>query len=128
MLNWDASKITAVIAVAAIVSPILTAVVNNVFQLIDKYMNNRESRYQQEVKYKRTIIEDYLRYASAVIASASYKDKYCEAYGLALIYVPDEICQSMMEIDELICNDGKDVAEPLLRELVPKLRSHIDKL
>lgn len=42
MSNLDSSKVTAVIAVAAIFSPIITAAINNIFQLFMKLMDNKE--------------------------------------------------------------------------------------
>lgn len=61
-LKWDLSiTISAIIAVAAIISPILTAVINNVHQRNMKKLELKEKHYSQTASYQKEIFENYLR-------------------------------------------------------------------
>lgn len=53
-LKWDLSiTISAIIAVAAIIFPILTAVINNVHQRNMKKLELKEKHYSQTASYKK---------------------------------------------------------------------------
>lgn len=129
-MDFDASKVTAVIAVAAIISPILTATINNIFQLVVKAMDNRRERHEKTVEYKRKVLENYLRCFGGElrnIPSNEAVEDYKKAYILALLYVPSEIREEMIKVDNLIDAD-KSTAKQLLENLIPSIEKLLGKL
>lgn len=85
--------ISVIVALAAIISPILTTVINNRYQLKQKRMELKQKKYEQTVLYKRTIFENYLRYLNEV-AQHPTDDSisgYAQHYPLAYLYLPDEV-------------------------------------
>lgn len=130
MKNIDSNTVTAVIAVIAIVSPVLTAIINNLFQLIIKILETKEKHQQDTVKYQRCVFEDYLRYTSQHVNNRanSLKDKYKEVYSLALLYAPDAISTQMIEIDNLASNDYRNDANQKLTQLIPQIKKYLSKL
>ena len=85
--------ISVILGIAAIISPVLTAIINNHHQLKMKKSEEAKVLYERSVLYKREIIENYLRFAGKCIAcgSESAVPEYREYYYLALLYVPGEL-------------------------------------
>lgn len=129
MSNLDSSKVTAVIAVAAIFSPIITAAINNIFQLFMKLMDNKEKNRERTTDYKRKIIESYLRSIGQYINSCSMAkaNDYKETYLLALMYVPKTIREKMIHIDNLL-NTDEDEAQKMVEQLIPEIEQLLGKL
>lgn len=85
--------VSVIVALAAIISPILTTIINNRYQLKQKRMELKQKKYEQTVLYKRTIFENYLRYLNEV-AQHPTDDSisgYAQHYPLAYLYLPDEV-------------------------------------
>lgn len=58
MLNFDSTvNIATILALVAIVCPVLTAIIDNVFRLIFKCIENKQKRYEQDILHKREIFE-----------------------------------------------------------------------
>lgn len=127
----DANTVTVVIAVVAIVSPILTAVINNCFQLKSKKIEIEEEHRQDTVNYQRIIFEDYLRQAAYRVKGTknNIEDKYQEVYALALLYAPEEIQSQMVKIDTLSSNQYQlfEANENFIK-LIPQIKQYIEKL
>ena len=59
--------ITAILGIAAIISPIATALINNHHQLKLKKLEYQHQEKESTFFYKRGIYEDYLKYAGKCI-------------------------------------------------------------
>ena len=76
MLNLDLSfTITAIIALISLISPILTAIINNWHDSKIRKLESKNRIYEQTVIYKRDIILNYLSSVGKCIS-------YCEATDL----------------------------------------------
>ena len=129
MDKLDTSQITAVIAIAAILSPILTAIINNAYHLVEKLLELKEQRRQMVADKKRQILEDYLRTIAPYLTtdSQTFKEKYRTAYALALLYVPKDTKEKMIEIDNLPF-ENRNLAKSKLETLIPELEKELKKL
>ncbi len=129
MFRLDSTQITAVIAIAAIISPILTAIINNAFHLIEKSMDNKEKKRERTTDYKRKIIENYLSCLGRQLAGPSYEstEHYKEVYTLVLLYVPSDIRNIIIKIDNCIF-DHRDHAKKLAEDLIPILKQYLTEL
>ncbi|WP_057801947.1 hypothetical protein [Pediococcus stilesii] len=150
--------ITAVIAVAAVVSPVLTAWINNYYKnLTDQRINDDklrlEKQRQEEAQHQkfieqnvriRTIYEKYAEYTLELITSrgTSSIQEQGKYFGLAMIYVDGsvsyQIDKEMSELQAmLISEDAKigsisrdrfQVANDKFSIIAPKLRELINNL
>ena len=95
--------ISVIVALAAIVSPILTAIINNHYALKMKRMELKQQEYAQKVAYKREIFENYLRHLSAAYHSPESEDfiQYARNYQLAYMYLPEELRAKMSRVNHM---------------------------
>lgn len=128
MSNIDPVTISVVLALCAILSPIIVAVINNLFQLRMKRLDRELDLAESHVLHQRTVFELYLRSAERCIAnnpSPACVDQYRKHYLLALMYAPDDLQKEMRLIhQDAVRNNWGNVSSPLER-LAPALRDHI---
>ena len=122
-------KTTLIIAVIAIVSPILTTIINNVFQLINRSIDRKEQRFKETIQYKRNVIENYIRNLGAylVYVTKESPDEYKQSYTLVLLYVPLDIRNEIIKIDALIKEDTL-LAQQAYEQLIPKIEEYLGQL
>ena len=130
MPEFDSSKITAIVALAAIISPVLTTIINLVFQVLSKKAELKEKRYQETVVYKKNIFENYITSCSKYISSGELADEksYRHFYYLALLYLPNELRTELEKIEEILQEQRFRSAQNYIVKLIPKLKEYIDKL
>lgn len=122
--------LSVVIALCAIISPILTTVLNNAHQTKIKKMEMKQQIYRDTVIKKRTVFEDYLRYTGAFIRSynAETAKDYGNAYGLALMYAPPQIQSHISSINSLLFNEEHQAASTQLEELAPMIHTMLQNM
>ncbi len=122
--------ITAILGIAAIISPIATALINNRHQLKLKKLEYQQQEKESSFFYKRGIYEDYLKYTSECITHASQDSlqKYGEIYGLALIYFPEDLIEDMEKLNRVIRSTYPDEKRSLFNELAPKIRAILQNM
>lgn len=124
--------VTISVAIAAIISPILTALINNKHQTKIKKMELEHDHYEKAVTYQRNIFENYLRITGHYIGSEfeDYEDqkKYNDAYLSILLYTPDELKSLLVNANKFIIQ--KDLKQSLASfELIAtKIRDHLNTL
>lgn len=122
--------ISVIIALCAIVSPILTTTLNNRHQLKIRMLELKEKQYENTVNYQRKIFENYLRYSGKCISRANSEAlrEYGEYYLVALMYAPDHIKSKMISANELMQNYNWVAAGKVYEELAPMIRALLQKL
>lgn len=115
--------VTAILGIAAIISPIATAIINNLYQIKLKKLEMKQQKLEKTTYYIRSIFENYLRYVGRCIYNADRETRkdYGEYYFLALSYAPESLSKSFIQINEAIYQDDYDVAIPLLEALKPEI-------
>ncbi len=107
MPNIDLTiSITTILALVAIVSPILTTIINNIFQLILISKEKKQKHYEQDILHRREIFENFLsafnevchRHNNATIS------RYASSYSLVYIYLPEKVRNDLGKINLLIAN------------------------
>lgn len=108
--------ITAIVAIAAIISPICTAIINNRYQLKIKKMEQKQKEYEQTVLYKRNIFENYLRNLNEVFQHLTDESLsgYSQYYPLACLYLPEETREKLSHVNHLL---GKSVHSDIVDEI-----------
>ena len=104
MTDFNPTIITTVIAVVAIISPVITTLIDNIFRLISKKMEYNSASKEKNTQYRQNIIENYIQCAGACIVSSttSVLENYKKSYALVLLHVPSEIQKQIIEIDRLM--------------------------
>ena len=115
--------ITAILGIAAIISPIATAIINNRYQLKIKELELKQKQLENTTYYIRSIFENYLRYAGKCISSSDSQSQqdYGEYYFLALSYAPEPLVQSMINVNSAITDLAWEEATRLLEQLRPQI-------
>jgi len=132
-LKWDLSiTISAVIAIAAIISPILTAIINNTHQRSMKKLELKDKHYEKTVSYQKEIFENYLgktgNYIGSTFTSTKALMEYDDAYLVALLYAPIDLQQSMKNANDAIRAKILPDALSAFEELIPKIQEYIQSL
>ncbi len=123
-------SITAVIAVCALLSPILTAIINNRYHLKLKRIELEQLEKETHIAYKRNIFENYLKCAGMCVQHPN-KDammKYGESYFLAYAHAPEPIRIKMTQIDRYIAQPDQNSAILELESLSKLIASLLQKL
>lgn len=117
--------ISVIVALAAIVSPIFTTIINNRHQSKLKRMELNQKQFESTILYKRTIFENYLKYTGRCVKYSDPESlkEYGEYYFLALTYAPDNIGSLMIKINSAISHAHFDQATELFEEQAAPLIS-----
>lgn len=96
--------ITTILALVAIISPVLTAIIDNVFRLILKHLENKQKRYEQNTLHKRELFENFLSAFNEVchLRSDDAVRRYASSYSLIYIYLPLNVCDDLGKVNLLI--------------------------
>lgn len=99
-----ATTISVIVALAAIISPILTTIINNIYQVKIKKLELKQQRYEQNDLHKRKIFEDFLSAFNQVcqLQDPESLSKYSSCYSLVYIYLPSEVRKELGEVNLLI--------------------------
>ena len=121
--------ISVIIAICAIISPIITTLLNNHHLYKMRKLDDAALR-KDSYFYKRGIYEDYLRYTSQCLTNPSTVTlkEYGKTYALALIYFPDELQEQLISINNAINNHMWDNALSNLNEIAPIIRKQIQTM
>lgn len=111
--------ISAILGIAAVISPIATAIINNHYQIKFKKLELEQQQLEKTTYYIRSVFENYLRYAGRCIYNADRdaRKDYGEYYFLALTYSPEILSDFFIKINDAIYSDDYDAAIPLLENL-----------
>lgn len=123
-------SISVIVALCAIISPILTSVINNKYQLKLKKMEMEQENIKNTVLYKRNIFENYLKYSGQRIsyADALAQKNYGEYYFLALTYAPDELRSEMMRTNAYMESHDYVNASVSLEKLTSQISDMLQQL
>ncbi len=115
--------VTAILGIAAIISPIATAIINNRYQLKIKKLELQQKHLESTTYYIRSIFENYLRYAGRCIYNSDLdaRKDYGEYYFLALSYAPESLSNSFININTAIYQNDYEYAISLLEKLKPEI-------
>ena len=116
--------ITAIIAICALVSPILTAIINNIFQLLLRRQEFKHEEKLADEEHEREVFEGYVRAAGACIQVQNTEalHEFGRHSSQAMYYVPEDIREEMLKLEKSIRTDDKSSKVELLYTITTKLR------
>lgn len=118
-------SISVIVALCAIISPILTSIINNQYQLKLKRIELTQQEYKETVLYHRNVYEKYLRYAGRCIyfSDSDALKEYGESYYSALMYAPPDIRVDMIEANKLMLETELTEASALIEKIAIKIHA-----
>ena len=122
--------ITIIIAVAAILSPIATAFINNLYQLKLKKLEIQQNNQCVFDLHTREIFENYIRAAGIAVSHAteSAVQEYGACYQLALHYASNNTGACMLILNNQIRTRNWDKAQESLDMISVMLRKETEEL
>lgn len=97
-------SVTALLGIAAIISPILTTLLNNHHLLKMKKIELKQKEFDQTVLYKRNIYEQFLQGLSQLSQNQNeeHLGLYSKYYPLAYMYLPSDVQKTLSELNSLV--------------------------
>lgn len=121
--NLIANDIVALIALVALVSPPITAIIDNLFKLIAKHLDFKRNVYDNEFNHKRALFENFLSYTGQLhLDSDRYINDLTKAYFALSPYVSKEDFAYFREYCNLVQENNPDKNQERLTVL---LNEHI---
>ena len=115
MSNWSV-VIMGIALVISIASPVLTSLINNVFQLI---LKDREVFVQRRLD----VIENYIKYASVCSYALGVPDEFAKYKTTIFLYAPKGIWEKIIVLNKRLEGDRfSDEVAGLLYEVTDGLR------
>lgn len=118
--------LTIVIAVCAILSPVITAIINNHHQKVMKQLEYKHLEHEEQIRHEIEICEKFVRSAGACIHDPTRDEVkiYGENLGVILYYVPDDIRKEILEFENKVIASGTGYvpASKMLESIAVKLR------
>lgn len=117
--------ISVILAFVAIISPIFTAIINNCHDTKIKKLELKQKEYENTVMYKRSLFENYLKYAGRCIyfSDIDASKYYGEFYFSALMCASPEIREDMIAVNKRIQRGEFHEATSLLEPLTAKIHA-----
>lgn len=116
-------SISVILAVCALVSPAITAIINNRHQYRMKQLELAHQEKMEEKAHQREIYESYIRSAGACIQRPSPEalQNYGSCSALAAYYVPDDVRPNVLLLERTMGNGP--AAINLLATITGQLRN-----
>lgn len=123
-IAFDATiTISVIVSLCAIISPLLTALINNHHHTKIRKLELQQQRYQDTIIHRRSIFENYFRSAGQCFNFSS-NDNIAE-FGnwqcIAIMYAPPEFREQMIQINNLASRREWSQANALLEDLASKM-------
>lgn len=119
--------VTASVAAAAVISPMITSFFNNRHLLKVKKLELLTLRDKEHREFISRIFENYLSVSGKLIATQDprFLKDYGEAYGSVLLYLTDSEVTKIHQLDDLIQASRLVGTDKLIREIAEILRERI---
>jgi hypothetical protein len=123
--------ISVAVALAAIASPVLTAFINNRYQLKLKQLELKQQQYENTMMHKRAIVEDYLKGLSALSHhnnSNENWDLYSQNYPLVFMFMSPDVQSKMSEANDVVSKRNFHLLINHVDTLSDLIRTELQKL
>lgn len=126
--------ITGLLAVCAIISPIITAVINNCHESELKRMEFKQKEREDTILYQRKVFENFLSSAGSLLMQNRPEVilEYGKWYAQTLLYAPEYLKEDLYRLNNLINYEGRladrEAAKQQLAKVAVELRKVLRKL
>ena len=134
MPEFDLSlTVVGIIAIVALLSPPVTAIIENVFKLKSQRLSYRNKVYDDEYAYKRELFENFMKYTGLMSYDrTTYLEELVQSYYALIPYIPTAHFHYFRDYSNLIqsCDDDSTQEElnHLLHDgIIPCIKQELDK-
>ncbi len=122
--------ISVVIAICAIISPIITTLLNNHHLYKMKKLEVKIEAEKSAYFYKRGVYEDYLKHTEQyiIVRDKDTSLKYGSIYSLALIYFPTNLVDEILILNDEINSYDWETAIKHLNTIAPVIRETLQSM
>lgn len=125
-LSFDNSvDLAVIISICALFSAPLTNLLNDFFLFLIRLMKYKNKRRKENLLYKRSIFENYLKYAGLGILSHNTDvTEYSKYYPVAYMLVPNDLRKDMAKLHRIIIYKNENNvkrADKLLESIATRL-------
>ncbi len=131
MPNVDLTiTVSVILAVCALISPAITALINNSHQRKMKKLELRQASIEKHYTYTREIFENYLKHTNEYLLfpRGSNQTEYLRIYPLALMYFPDDLHADLIKLNSFIEKDDFESAQDIFHDFAPMICKSARKL
>lgn len=131
IVSLDATiTISVIVALCAIISPVLTALINNCHHTKIRKLELQQQHYRDTVIHQRDIIENYFHAASQCFHTPIGEtfSQYGNWHCIAVMYAPTELREQMIRINTLATDQKWKEATALLEDLANKMNILIQNM
>lgn len=132
-MKIDASlTITGIIAFVALLSPIVTAIINNRYQIKIRQLEISDKRYDESISQRKELFENYCQSLSKVVIQKNITteilNEYASSYGKAILYMSPEDEKLAVSINQMIERRQLIQAYKLTNEHLLSIKKEIQML
>lgn len=123
--------ITAIIAVVALVTPLITTHLNNNHQLELRKLELNEDNKKLSNLHKKEIFEEFLKSAGRYISnpSSEHTKLFSEQCLVISLYLPDDLSSDVLDIyKDRYNNNGLNNINDKIIEITPKIKQILNSL
>ena len=119
--------ISVIVALCAIISPVLTAIINNRYLAKSEESKQKQKSYENTTLHKREVFENYMMYAGQCIyySDPDALKNYGKYYSPVLMLVPVHLRPDMIEANQLMQRGQFDEAVKLFEKISLQLNTII---
>lgn len=126
MIQIDSTLTAAsIVALCAVISPLLTAIINNRYQLKFKKWEFEQLRYENTTLRIHKTYEDYLRNVGRYIncPAASTQEDYGASYFTVLSIAPEELRNNIIAANNEISHCEYEKAVSIIEKITPEIHA-----
>lgn len=118
------------VAVVALIAPIITTIISNLFQLKAKRLESEQKRYEQTILHKREIFENFLSAFNQVcqLPAKECIAQYSSCYSLVYVYLPKKVRDDLGKVNILIRKKQFDEAIKYVDAISMDICKEMEKL
>lgn len=122
--------ILVVIAIASVVSPIITTFINNCYKVEIIKLKIESDNLKRSNDLIIRVYENFLKNAGAVITSSGLEGEqdYLKSYGLVMIHVPIDVFDDIQMFNEFVSDGFWELARDQFKVITSKLRGIVERL
>lgn len=126
----DESQLSLIVALVSLCVPLLTAVINVLYQLWVRHLDRKQKEYEEQVKPIENIYLGYLSALGRIVADGTKNiTEYGKYFPLVLLYIPEDKRQPFMNLDaDMLSLHVIQNIEAVYNEVVSTVQTEIAKL
>lgn len=119
-----------VVALASIISPIITTIINSCFKFQITKMKIKSDNLKRANDLIIRVYENYLRSAGAVLVSSDLQiqEDYAKSHALIMIHVPTNVFEDIQMFNEFISDKSWEHARDKFKDITSKLREIVENM